>query len=437
MRNVTKSRTHKTKKVEATGPLPVASSSSADRSRQALEQFERLVELDPAHRDRRLDALRQDDPALAAQVRQLLQADGETGFEAPLELLATGPATSQPVAGQRLGPYELERLLGEGGMGTVWFARRAEGGFEQRVAIKFLRGPALGSKAEQRFLNEWEVLGRLRHPAIVDILDTGWTAAGTPYLVMDYVDGEPIDAYCHQHGLTLRQRVRLLVKVCRAVSHAHRNLVVHRDLKPANILVTSSGEPRLLDFGIAKRMTGDAEALALTAEGISPMTLGYASPEQLRGNAVTTVSDVYSLGVLLYELLTGRRPFRVPSASPFDLGQAILERDAGPPSAEPDLIVHGGVEAGALRRLLRGDLDKITLLALGRDPEAPLSQRRCSGGRPGEVAGRPTGGGPGGFPALSMGQARPPPRLGRRRRGDGLPGSHGGCHRRHLEGKRG
>lgn len=355
---------------------------SPEQSLQALEWFESLAEAETAERRRRLNELQGAEPKLAAAVRDLFAADGEEGLDGPLELLGPPAETPSPRRGERLGPFELVRILGEGGMGTVWEARRVEGGFEQRVAIKFLRRLELHPSAERRFAFEREVLGRLRHPAIARVLDAGRADSGLPFLVMELVDGVRIDSYCDRNRLAIRDRVGLVIEICRAVAHAHRNLVVHRDLKPANILVTREGAPRLLDFGIAKLLADEDENAALTVEGLVPMTVEYASPEQVQGLPVSTVSDVYSLGVVLYQLLTGRTPFGRTATSRLDLGRAVAEKDATSPSSalrtgsfatdreEADVVECRGVSnAGQLRRELRGDLDNIVLMALQRDPE--------------------------------------------------------------------
>lgn len=370
--------------------------SSAEQFRKALECFESLAEASTAERHRRLEDLQRDQPDLASAVRDLFSADGEEGLDVPFDpdrpfdpaahfgLDSEGGTRDGRDArgGERVGPYEIRRLLGEGGMGAVWEAERVDGGFEQRVAIKFLRHLGLGPRAERRFAFEREVLGKLQHPAIAGILDAGRTAAGEPYLVMEYVDGVPIDEYCDRHALSVRERVRLVIEICHVVSHAHRCLVVHRDLKPANILVTGEGEPRLLDFGIAKLLADDEERAALTAEGLVPMTVEYASPEQVRGLPVTTASDVYSLGVVLYRLLTGRTPFGEATASPLELGRRVAQENVTAPSAAVGsdsketgdegraVLESRDVSSFAqLRRELRGDLDNVTLRALRRDPE--------------------------------------------------------------------
>lgn len=368
-----------------------------EQSLQALEWFEALAEVDQEDRQRRLRELEFDEPDLVAAVRDLLAADEAEGLDSPLELAGAllDPSDSSDVddgdeaagvlgvqRGDRLGPFELAEILGEGGMGTVWEAHRVEGGFEQRVAIKFLRGLSADANAERRFAFEREVLGRLQHPAIARVLDAGRTEAGLPYLVMEHVDGVRIDEYCDQNRLSIHERIRLMIEICRAVAHAHRNLVVHRDLKPANILVTRDGVPRLLDFGIAKLLVDEEEAVALTAAGLVPMTLEYASPEQVQGLPVTTASDVYSLGVVLYQLFTGRTPFGRSAKSRLELGLSVARGEASSPSSalrpgsfetdqDAQIVVEarGAASVGQLRRELRGDLDNVVLEALQRDPE--------------------------------------------------------------------
>jgi serine/threonine protein kinase len=246
------------------------------------------------------------------------------------------PVCLEPLrAGDRLGPYRLERLLGAGGMGTVYLAGRDDGQFHQRVAIKLIRNGMESGWAVNRFRHERQVLARLSHPHISRLLDGGSTVEGAPYLVMEYVDGEPLTSYCRERNLSTEARLRLFLKVCDAVSYAHRNLIVHRDIKPGNILVTAEGVPKLLDFGIAKLLEpmGDsAPAAALTTHVLTPE---YASPEQVRGEPVTIAADVYSLGAVLGEMLTGLRPSQTKPAA----------------------------------RLLPGDLDNIAALATRAEPE--------------------------------------------------------------------
>ncbi len=275
--------------------------------------------------------------------------------------------------GTRLGPYELIAALGSGGMGTVFLAERRDGQYEQRVALKVARLGMSGGEARQRFLLERQILATLDHPNIARLLDGGVTEEGIPFFVMEYVEGEPITEYCSRRSLALEARLDLFLRVCAAVEHAHRRLIVHRDLKPSNIMVTAGGEVKLLDFGIAKLVGEDAPALTRSAERF--LTPAYAAPEQIRGEAITTATDVYSLGVILYELLAGRRPFvAAAAASPVALAAAILDEE--PP--RPSTVASSPVPAPAtevsrsLRRwrgALRGDLDTIVLAALKKEPE--------------------------------------------------------------------
>ena len=288
-------------------------------------------------------------------------------------------------AERRIGPYKLIRELGRGGMGTVWLAARADEQFEKRVALKVVR--ASDSEEVLRFFRrERQILAGLEHPNIARLLDGGTTDDGLPYFVMEHVEGVPIDRYCDEHKLSVPERLRLFEGVCSAVQHAHRSLVVHRDLKPGNILVTDEGVPKLLDFGIAK-LLNPGVAGAGSAETLVAMTPDYASPEQVRGRAITTGTDVYSLGVVLYELLTGQRPYRVKSHEHVEVLKAVCESEPERPStavgrtgerrqADGTTIPTTPEEAGRLRhetperlkKRLKGDLDAIVLAALQKDP---------------------------------------------------------------------
>jgi serine/threonine-protein kinase len=258
----------------------------------------------------------------------------------------------------RLGPYRVEREVGRGGMGAVYLARRDDGRFEQRVAIKVLKRGLDSDELVARFETERRILAGLTHPHIARLLDGGSTPAGRPYFVMEYVDGRPLGQYAAEQRLGLEARLRLFLAVCAAVDHAHRSLVVHRDLKPANILVGADGAPKLLDFGIAKLLDPDA-APAATAADLRPMTPDYASPEQRAGRPVTTATDVWGLGLVLFELLTGVNP------------QAAGEwRDPPRASLAPRAATPAGLpESARLSRLLRGDLDAILAKALEPEPE--------------------------------------------------------------------
>ena len=292
----------------------------------------------------------------------------------------------EAVAGERIGPYRIVRTLGEGGMGAVFLAERADGQFEQHVAIKLVRRGLLSKHVQNRLRIERQILATLDHPNIAKLLDGGATADGTPYIVMEYIDGEPIDVYCDTHSLTVEERLRLFRTVCSAVYAAHQNLIVHRDLKPSNILVTRSGIPKLLDFGIAKLLDERQlmQTLAVTQADVRLMTPDHASPEQVRGDPITTASDVYVLAILLYELLTGLKPFaRMTRLS--DLERAICEQPPVSPSAAlttspkvpesqlEDIAAKRRTSLAKLRRQLRGDLDKIILTGLRKEPERRYS----------------------------------------------------------------
>jgi tetratricopeptide (TPR) repeat protein len=262
-------------------------------------------------------------------------------------------------------------------MGSVWLARRSDGRFERQAAVKFVNIALAGRATEQRFKREGSILGRLTHPHIAELLDAGLSSDGRPYLILEYVDGTAIDRYCDQHKLDLEARVRLFLDVLAAVAHAHANLIVHRDIKPSNVLVATGGDVKLLDFGIAKLLEGEGQtniATQLTHEGGSPLTPQYAAPEQLNSQPITTATDVYGLGVLLYVLLAGRHPVGLALNSPADLVKAVLEVE--PPRASDAIIgddskliaENRGTSPDKLRRQLRGDLDTIIANALKKAP---------------------------------------------------------------------
>jgi tetratricopeptide (TPR) repeat protein len=266
-------------------------------------------------------------------------------------------------AGYRFGAYEIVRHIGDGGMGAVYEATRSDGTFTKSVAIKVLHGGLHSAEIVRRFHGERQVLGSLTHANIATLLDAGTTESGRPYFVMEYVDGVPIDTYCEARALSLDQRLHLFLDICAAVEHAHSHLVIHRDLKPDNVLVRRDGEVKLLDFGIAKVLRPGPDADAPHTTMFRPMTVRYASPEQLRGDAVTTAADIYSLGVLLFLLVTGRSPYSVEGASAADIERAVCELAPLRPS--------GIARTAALpwARDLAGDLDAIILMALRKEPE--------------------------------------------------------------------
>jgi WD40 repeat protein/serine/threonine protein kinase len=288
---------------------------------------------------------------------------------------ASAPAVAFP---RRIGAYRVERAIGSGGMGTVLLAVR-EGDFTQRVAIKLIRAGSGDEDLLRRFRTERRVLASLEHPGIARLIDGGQTDEGSPYLVMEYVEGEPIDRWCARRSLGVDERIRLALRVCEVVQYAHQKLVVHRDLKPSNVLVTEDGRPKLLDFGIAKVLAArDGEAsFDATATGRRAFTPRYASPEQIRGGLVTAASDVYSLGVVLYELLTGARPYEIATDDPTEAARVVCEAMPPPPSVavttrgarERALEPRADLSPPRLRRRLAGDLDNILLTALRKEPE--------------------------------------------------------------------
>ncbi len=305
-----------------------------------------------------------EDTALQREVQSLLdQPPDEFDSVAETIGLVNADPFSSGSAGRRMGAYELVRELGRGGMGTVWLARRADQHFEKLVAIKLLKRGTDTDEVLSRFQAERQILARLDHPNIARLLDAGTTDDGLPYFVMEYVDGARLTDFAREEKLSLGERLRLFLKICSAVQFAHQNLVVHRDLKPGNILVTPECEPKLLDFGVAKLLAAGDDARQMTMAGRERFTPGYASPEQVRGEPITTVSDVYSLGALLYEMLTGIAPHRFPTSTPTALQVEHVVCEEG--TARPSTVAldHD------MRRQLRGDLDTIVLRALAKVPE--------------------------------------------------------------------
>lgn len=332
--------------------------------------LDELLELEPPVRARRLAEIAAGDAALGEELARLMALeDDRPDF---LSQSVVDAAVFAPQAGQQIGPYKLERPLGEGGMGQVWLALRADGLYHRRVALKLLR-PGLGDAGlRTRFTRERQILARLGHAHIARLLDAGVSSDGQPYLALDYVQGEPITSYAQKLGLPTADRLRLFLQVCAAVSHAHANLVVHRDLKPSNILVTSAGEVCLLDFGIAKLLDeSDAGATEITGTGTRAFTLHYAAPEQLRSGVITTMTDVYSLGVVLYELLVGRKPYDPARTTDAAWEEAILEGDPVRPSQAALRLARetGLATPRRVARELTGDLDNILLKALAKTPE--------------------------------------------------------------------
>lgn len=336
------------------------------RHAEVKRRFHELLELAPEQREPWL--AQQADAALAAELRALLCAHlaVDTAF-----LETPGTAAVAPIDPAALGlerGWRVLRELARGGMGVVYLAERADGAYQQQVALKLLRPDAwVTPESLLRLKLERQILARLQHPNIARLLDGGTTESGAPYLVIEYIEGERIDDWCEQHSASLQQRLGLMVKVCSAVAHAHRNLVVHRDLKPANILVDAAAEPKLLDFGIAREVAVDS---SLTRAGERLLTPRYASPEQMRDQPATTLSDVYSLGVVLYELLTGESPYAVAADAPMQLMDAVCRSDPWPPSVRARQLERSATPSPVPASQLRGDLDAILLRCLAKDPAA-------------------------------------------------------------------
>ncbi len=353
-----------------------------------------VLEQPPERRSTLLDDACGGDAALRAEIESLLAAEaGADGFiDVPaLPWLDAGPTEAagggDPHLGRTVGPYVIDRLLGRGGMGAVYLARRSDQEFDQLVAIKMIRRGMDSDLVVRRFRHERQILATLNHPHIARLFDGGTTPDGLPYFVMEYVAGMPIDRYADEHRLTTVERLRLCFGVFDAVQHAHDHHIVHRDLKPGNVLVTAAGEPKLLDFGIAKILDPGNDTDSTMTSLARPMTPDYASPEQILGQPVTPATDVYALGLLLYELLTGHHPYRLASRTPAELARVVCDVDPDRPSTvvtRANTVVRGdGTTAAtapaeisatrekspeALRRRLAGPLDAIVLKALRRPP---------------------------------------------------------------------
>lgn len=342
----------------------------AERWHRVSELFDRAVDLAPQERERVLAAECADDPGLRAEVERLLAADERTSpvdrdiaAQASTLLLEGDPHEHE---GERFGPYRIVKLLAQGGMGRVYLAEREGEDFAQTVALKLVGGYGSfdAATARRRFLDERRILARLQHPHIARLLDGGVGPEAQPWFAMEYVDGAPLTQWCDARKLGIAERLGLFAKICDAVDHAHRFLIVHRDLKPGNVLVDETGEPKVLDFGIAKLLDegGPADRTGSTIV----MTPDYAAPEQIRGGQISTATDVYALGAVLFELLTGRKPFADPLA-PRDPPQASrVATEAGPNTGER--AAARNATPHALRKALRGDLDRILRTALDPDP---------------------------------------------------------------------
>jgi eukaryotic-like serine/threonine-protein kinase len=348
---------------------------SPERWNRLQEIFLEAGEKQGAERVELLDRACAGDEDLRRSIERMLAApEGAGDFLMAAVGRAAGGlmAAAQPVeAGQTVGPYRIVRQLSQGGMGAVYLARRADEQFEKQIAIKLIRAGLDTPELRNRFLSERQILARLEHPNIARLLDGGALENGLPYVAMEYVEGVPVTEYVQANKLTIRQCVRLFLAICEAVEYAHRNLVVHRDIKPANILVNREGSAKLLDFGIARLVSSDGAASApATRMAERLMTPEFASPEQIRGEAVTTATDIYSLGVLLYILMAGQPPYRTEGLSAVQIERLVCEREPERPSVA---ALSADSPAGAARRLSReiaGDLDQIVAVAIRKDPRA-------------------------------------------------------------------
>ncbi len=368
------------------------------RWQQVKNILAEALELPPGARARFLNEACEADDALRAEVELLLALEADSFIEQPAfahmpgaedqvaTLLEQDEMTAVGARQQRIGPYRILSGIAHGGMGAVYLAERADDQYRQQVALKLIRQGFASSEVLKRFRNERQILAALDHPNIARMLDGGTTQDAEPYLVMEYIAGEPIDQYCDARKLNTVERLKLFRTVCHAVHYAHQRLIIHRDLKPSNILVTQDGTPKLLDFGIAKLLAPElaAQTLNETAPEMRLMTPAYASPEQMKGEPITTATDVYSLGVLLYELLTGQRPYRLKTNEPQELLRAVCEEEPEPPStAITRKTETTGTDApltpaqisetrdgqpDKLRRKLKGDIDNIVLMALRKEP---------------------------------------------------------------------
>jgi serine/threonine protein kinase/tetratricopeptide (TPR) repeat protein len=352
---------------------------SPERWREVSPYLDHALSISGSERAAWLDSLRTERPDLVDLVNELLQEHQALSRAQFLER----PPVQGALAGQKVGAYTLTSSIGQGGMGSVWLAERSDGRFERKAAVKFLNTALIGRDGEERFKREGAILGRFSQPNIAELLDAGVTSSGQPYIILEYVEGEPIDRYCDEHKLDVTARIRLFLDVLGAVAYAHASLIVHRDLKPSNVLVNQDGHVKLLDFGIAKLLEAEGRPDAptlLTREGDSPLTPEYAAPEQVTGAPITTATDVYALGIVLYQLLSGRHPAGSALRSPAELVKAIVDTEPSRPSSmvQPSAPETEAIAANAakrattpekLQRLLRGDLDTIVGKALKKNPQ--------------------------------------------------------------------
>ncbi|HEV8216486.1 MAG TPA: serine/threonine-protein kinase, partial [Gemmatimonadaceae bacterium] len=350
---------------------PSRGAPTAERWTAIETAFGEAIRLTDSERAAFLTALERDDAALAAEVRSLLAASDPWWLDDAAVTLPR-PVTADAQS-EQIGPYRLVRPLGRGGMGEVWLALREHADFRQHVALKIVRGGLESAELLAGFRAERQILASLNHPNIAHLLDVGETTDGRPYLAMEFVEGVQLTDYCDARRMMIDERLRLFRSVCDGARYAHQNLVVHRDLKPSNILVTDAGVPKLLDFGIAKVLAAESASGAKTdaGAGSQALTPGYASPEQLEGAATTTTSDVYALGVILYELLAGKRPYHVSGRSRQEVLQLIRQSRPAPPSeaalaesATSNVAGDRRTTPVRLRARLSGDLDAIVLRAM-------------------------------------------------------------------------
>jgi serine/threonine-protein kinase len=343
------------------------------------------LEVDPERRDIFLQDACADDAELLEEVKSLLTSHRRSGDflgRPAAELAARAIASeadlvlSKSLVGQQISQYRILKMIDRGGMGTVWLAERCDGRYERKVAIKFLNLAVFDEASAERFKREGSILGKLAHPSIAELIDAGLTSMGEPFLVLEFVEGQPIDEYCDEHRLGVSARIRLFLDVLSAIAHAHSNLIVHRDIKPSNVFIRNDAQVKLLDFGIAKVLAGETSvgsATMLTLEAGAAMTPRFAAPEQVSEGTITTATDIYALGVLLYLLLTGQHPAGPGPHSPAQLIKTIVDQEPSrasdaSASVSADVATNRATTPEKLRRQLRGDLDRIIAKALKKNP---------------------------------------------------------------------
>ena len=356
-----------------------------ERWKLVEDMLQLALELPPEHREEFLRQACIEDSTLADEVKSLLTSHRRAGgfLETPaVEMAARAmaaeaePALAGSLAGQIISHYRLLKMIGRGGMGSVWLAERCDGRFERKVAIKFIHLAVLDQASAERFKREGEILGKLVHPQIAELIDAGLTSIGEPYLVLEYVEGQAIDEYCDRNKLGIEARIHLFMDVLSAVAHAHGNLIVHRDIKPSNVFVSNNAQVKLLDFGIAKVLadeTNVGSATVLTLEGGTMLTPRFAAPEQVNEGSITTATDIYALGVLLYLILTGQHPAGPGPHTAVQLIRSIVDEEAPRPSdAVSSIAADGAANRSSspekLRRVLQGDLDRIVAKAVKKNP---------------------------------------------------------------------